>query len=114
MQKERLEFKDDFVKSIAKKANRNFLTEDFDNKLMVSIQNKHTYKKEATSRLKKSMFYFVIGILLVAVYTLISIIGKSINSSSVRTLDIVTLFFSIIIAIAFMDNYKRLFKSMSF
>jgi len=114
MKKDTSEFKDDFVESIVKKANRNVLNEDFENKLMATIQNTHTYKKEALSRLKKSMFYFFVGILLIGIYSLVSFIDKSIVSSSISILSILTLFFSTIIAIVFMDNYKRLFKSMSF
>lgn len=114
MEKDKLEFKDDFIESIAKKATRKVLNENFENLLMSNIQKTYTYKKDVSSKLKKSMLYFFLGILVIGIYTLILIIDKSVVSRFINILSILTLFFSIIIAIVFMDNYKRLFKSMHF
>ncbi|WP_299434496.1 hypothetical protein [uncultured Aquimarina sp.] len=111
MEKELPEFKDDFVASVVKKADRTLLTEDFDNQLMNTIRQTHEYKKEVSSKLKTSMRYFLIGISLIGIYALIMIIDKSIFNRTINIVSILTLFFSIGTGIIIVANYKRLFQS---
>ena len=45
MEKDNLEFKDDFIESIVKKANRKVLNEDFEKQLMNTIIERQAYKR---------------------------------------------------------------------
>jgi anaerobic C4-dicarboxylate transporter len=112
--KEALEFKDDFVASILQNKNQKTLDESFEKQLMNAIIEKQAYKKEVTSKLKKSMGYFFAGILLIGLYSLFIIIDKSFFKSSMNILSVFILFFTIILSIVVIDNYKRFFKSFSF
>ncbi|WP_299218268.1 hypothetical protein [uncultured Aquimarina sp.] len=114
MEKGLPEFKDDFVTSIVKKADRTTLTDDFENQLMNTIRQTHEYKKEVSSKLKTSMHYFLAGILLIGIYALSMIIDKSIFNRTIDIISILILFFSIGTGIIVLANYKRLFQSFQF
>lgn len=113
MEKNKLEFKDDFVESVLQNADHPILTHDFDNHLMQKIRANHAYKKEVLAKLKKSMFYFFVGIFLILLFPLISIIQRIFFQSSINTLSVFILFLSIAMTIIFMVNYKRLFQSIT-
>ena len=112
MEKNNLEFQDGFVESVLQNADHTILTIDFENQLMKKVRANHSYKKEVTSRLKKSMFYFLIGILLIILYPLVSILRKPLFESSTNILSVSVLFFSIIIGVITIDNYRRFFQSL--
>lgn len=112
--KNTLEFKDDFVVSILHNKNQKTLDKGFENQLMNTILERQVYKKEVTSKLKKSMGYFFVGILLIGVYSLFLILDKSFFKSSMNILSVFVLFLTIIFSVVVFDNYKRFFKSFSF
>ncbi|MBL4773930.1 MAG: hypothetical protein JKX98_10160, partial [Alcanivoracaceae bacterium] len=61
MTKERLEFKDDFIKDFVKKGNRTISNKDFENQIMGKIYATTAYKKDVASKLNQSMIFFYFG-----------------------------------------------------
>lgn len=113
MEKERLEFKDDFVVSLFENANRKELPDDFEYSLMDSIHARDAHKKAVVHTLKKSMFYFFIAILLIGLFSLVIILNRSIFEHLTTVVPVVVLFFSILGSVVFFTNYRRIFQSMS-
>ncbi|MEO0526723.1 MAG: hypothetical protein AAFZ89_05825 [Bacteroidota bacterium] len=108
MHKEENEFKDDFIKSIAKNAERKKLPEHFENNLMDAIRLRNEFKNEIASKLRKSLYYFLTAIALVLTFTIATVIGKSSIDSTISLLPIITLFISVTISIIIISNYNRL------
>ncbi len=111
--KERLEFKDDFIKDVIEKGNRAISNEGFESQIMQKIYDITAHKKEVASRLKKSMYFFYFGLSLIGIYTMITILNKSVFYNTTYLLSIVTLFFTITIGIIVVSNYKRLLHLFS-
>lgn len=105
---ERLEFKDEFIKGFVKKGNRVIPNEDFENQIMQKIYGTTTYKKKVKSKLKRSMYFAYCVLSLIILYTFISIFKSSVFDEVVNSISIATLFFTIVISILVVDNYKRL------
>jgi len=110
MEKERLEFKDDFIESVLENANRKSLNDVFEEDLIRKIHSSYAHKKEVASRLKKSMFYFFIGMVFMGTCSLMLIFGDTLFRSTINLGPTLILFITITCAIVFMNNYKRFFK----
>jgi len=105
------EFKDEFLLSIIEKTDRKVLKIDFDKKIMSNIKKNQSYKKEISTRLKKSILCFFVGILTLGIYSLLLILKTLYYESFINILSVFSLFISIIFSIIFIDNYKRYFKT---
>ncbi|GMN11588.1 hypothetical protein MTsPCn9_25340 [Croceitalea sp. MTPC9] len=113
MQSEKNEFKDDFIEAIANNAERKELSKDFEKNLMDTIRLRNEFKKEIASKLRTSLYCFMIAMALVFVYLIIMAISKFSAGDIVGILPIITLFMAIGIAVVVSSNYNRvLHKTM--
>lgn len=112
-EKERQDFKDDFIKDFVEKGSRKILNEDFENQVMEHIYSTAAHKKEVNSKLKWSMYFFYFGISLIGIYTLVAMLGKSALNNTTNLVSILTLFFTIVFGIVMIGNFKRFLQLFS-
>lgn len=110
---EKEDFKDDFIKDFVEKGSRTILNEDFENQVMQHVYYAAKHKKEVNSKMKRSMYFFYFGILLIGIYTLVTILGELTLNNSTHLVSILTLFFAIVFGIIMINNFRR-FLSMKY
>ena len=110
---ERQEFKDDFIKDFVEKGKRTISNVGFENQIMQKIYARTAYEKEVASKLKRSMYFFYCGLLLIVIYTFVTILNKFVLNDINNFISVLTLFFVSVIGITFVGNYKRLLYSFS-
>lgn len=108
---ERLEFKDDFIKDFVEKGSRTISNKDFENEIMCKIQVRVAHKKEMATKLKKSMYFFYVGLSLIGVYIFSVILNKFISSNATNFTSVLMLFFIIIIVTALVGNYRKFYTN---
>jgi len=113
--KDEQEFKDDFVNKIIAKGSYAISNEDFENQIISKIHAQNTCKKEIVSKIKLSMSFLCVGLLLAFMFSFIFLFrnyfyGESANVS----ISILILFFSMIAGIFSIKNYTRVIHSFSF
>lgn len=104
-----MEQDEDFVAALLTRASRKKISEDFEVKMMKRIRSKHFFKQEIRSTLKKSRLFFLLAILLVVNYSVITILNKSNHGQTLYL--VLTLFVAIITFTMFSSSYNRLLKS---
>lgn len=107
------EFKDDLIRDIVKKGMRSMPNPDFEDQMMLKIQDESAYKKEVSSQLRTSLEFFIGALILGIGLTLVVLFGVVFEQYEIKTMTILALFVMSLIGILNIDNYRRLIKKYS-
>ena len=107
------EFKDDLIRGIVRKGARTLPDANFEDQMMLKIQNELDYKNEVSSQLKTSLRFFVGALLSGISLMLVVLFGKVFAQYEIKTIAILALFVMSLVGILNVNNYQRLIKKYS-
>lgn len=115
VRKEDEEFKDGFISEILEKANYSIPNKDFEDQILQKIHTHVNDKEEILSKIKLSLKFFYAGLALVFVCVLGVIFREALFHQSTNAFFyVLVLFFSTILGILLIENYKRVIRNFSF
>lgn len=107
------EFKDDFIRAVVAKGARKIPNADFEEQVMLKVNEVVNYKKEVSSKLALSFRSFL-GALLLGVALMLSILLDKVRFSyDLKYVAVMSLFVITVIGVLNIDNYKRLLNKYS-
>lgn len=102
------------ISYLIKNSARKLPNPEFDDRVLVKIQEELDYKNQVVAQLRISIRFFT-GALLAGVFlSLMTIFWINMESSKVNTLAIMGLFLFAVIAIMSIDNYRRLIRRYAY
>ncbi len=113
--KENNEFKDEFISEIIEKGRYSISNEDFEDQILQKIHTNVNDKEEIISKIKLSLKFFCLGLVLIFVCLLGLILRDSLSDQNTNVLTyVLVLFFTTALGILSIENYKRVINNYSF
>jgi len=115
--KENEEFKDEFISKIIEEGSYVISNESFEDQILQKIHTHVDDKEKIISKIKLSLKFFCVGLGLIFVCLLGFIFRDFFSNQSTNTntfVYVLFLFFSTIMGILSIENYKRVINNFSF
>tara|TARA_R110000868_G_scaffold164309_1_gene396778 strand:- start:80 stop:409 length:330 start_codon:yes stop_codon:yes gene_type:complete len=103
------EFKDDLVSDFVKSGAKTLINKDFENNIMLKIKAEIDYKKEVSSYLKKSLYFFLLALFSGIIFMFYILFEEYV----IKSIAILILFTLTIFGILCIDNYRIIIKKYS-